>query len=156
MQFFIMLVIFVFYVYINHNKFSKESKIAWNILLELNYTKESAYSLIAILDEYTNLNPFYVDKNLLEEEINFTDPASYINQDIKIDESFLDEIPLGINKFISSEEKKFLKKLALEKNKGIFDLQIQLQTLDYFQKNENLFIINNIDEAVQKYLEKFY
>jgi len=123
MQFFIMLVIFVIYVYRNHNKLKKESKI-WKILQKSNYSKESACALIAILDEYTNLNPFYVDKNLLKEKTSFTELADYFNQDLKIKTTFLDEIPLGINKFVSSKEKSFLKNLAQENNKGIFDLQI--------------------------------
>jgi len=156
MKYYILFLIFCLYIYFNYTKYSREIKFAWIVFLKLNYTKESAASIIAILDTYTNINPKYIDKNLLLENTNFTKVNSYFNQDEQIENTFLDDVPLGINKFASYEQKTFLKNLAKENRLSIFNLQIQLHTLDFFLRDERLYEINNIEEAVDKYIEIFY
>jgi hypothetical protein len=157
MQLIILIIVFVVYVYINYSEFSKYAEPSWRTLIELKYTKESAASLLGILDVYTELNPKFVDQRILREKSSFSSRAEYLNLDQKLNETFInDGIPLGINKFTTFEEKSYLKNLARENNLSIFDIQIQLNTLNYFQKDERFFEINNINEAVDKYLDKFY
>ena len=157
MQFILLIIIFIVYVYINYSEFTKYAEPSWRTLIELNYTKESAASLLGILDVYTDLNPKFVDQGILREKSSFSSRAEYLNLDQKLNETFInDGIPLGINKFTTFEEKSYLKNLARENNASIFDIQIQLNTLNYFQKEERFFELDNINEAVDKYLDKFY
>ena len=157
MQYILLIIFFVVYIYINYSEFPRYAEASWRILIGLNYSKESAASLLGILDVYTELNPKFVDQDILREKSTFSTRADYLNQDQKLNDTFInDEIPMGINKFTNLEEKSFLKNLAQENNLNIFDIQIQLNTLNFFQKDERFFEINNINEAVDKYLDKFY
>ena len=157
MQFILLIIIFIVYVYINYSEFSKYAEPSWRILIGLNYTKESAASLLGILDVYTELNPKFVDQRILREKSSFSSRAEYLNLDQKLNDTFInDGIPLGINRFTTFEEKSYLKNLAQENHLSIFDIQIQLNTLNFFQRDERFFEINNINEAVDKYLDKFY
>ena len=157
MQLILLVIVFVVYVYINYSEFTKYAEPSWRTLIELNYTKESAASLLGILDVYTDLNPKFVDQRILREKSSFSSRAEYLNLDQKLNDTFInDGIPLGINRFTTFEEKSFLKNLAQENHLSIFDIQIQLNTLNHFQKDERFFEINNINEAVDKYLDKFY
>ena len=157
MQYILFIIFFVVYVYINYSEFPRYAEASWRILIELNYTKESAASLLGILDVYTELNPKFVDQDILHEKSSFSTRADYLNQDQKLNETFIyDEIPMGINKFTNFEQKCFLKNLAQENHLNIFDIQIQLNTLNFFQKDERFFEINDINEAIDKYLNKFY
>ena len=157
MQFILLIIIFVVYIYINYSEFPRYAEPSWRILIGLKYSKESAASLLGILDVYTDLNPKFVEQNILREKSSFSSRAEYLNLDEKLNETFInDGIPLGINKFTTFEEKSFLKNLAQENHLSIFDIQIQLNTLNFFQKDERFFEIKNINEAVDKYLDKFY
>ena len=157
MQYILFIIFFVVYIYINYSEFPRYAEASWRILIELNYTKESAASLLGILDVYTELNPKFVDQDILHEKSSFSTRADYLNQDQKLNETFIyDEIPMGINKFTIFEQKSFLKNLAQENHLNIFDIQIQLNTLNFFQKDERFFEINDINEAIDKYLNKFY
>ena len=157
MQFTLLIIIFIVYVYLNYSDFPRFAEPSWRILIGLKYTKESAASLLGILDVYTDLNPKFVEQNILREKSSFSSRAEYLNLDQKLNETFInDGIPLGINKFTTFEEKSYLKNLAQENHLSIFDIQIQLNTLNHFQKDERFFEINNINEAVDKYLNKFY
>ena len=157
MQLIILIIVFVVYVYINYSEFPRYAEASWRILIGLNYSKESAASLLGILDVYTELNPRFVDKDILHEKSSFSTRAEYLNQNQKLNETFInDEIPMGINKFTNLEEKSFLKNLAQENHLSMFDIQIQLNTLNFFQKDERFFEINDINEVIDKYLNKFY
>ena len=157
MQYILLIIFFVVYIYINYSEFPRYAEASWRILIGLNYSKESAASLLGILDVYTELNPKFVDQDILHEKSSFSTRADYLNQDQKLNETFIyDEIPMGINKFTNFEQKCFLKNLAQENHLNIFDIQIQLNTLNFFQKDERFFEINDINEAIDKYLNKFY
>ena len=157
MQLILLIIVFVVYVYINYSEFPRYAEASWRILIGLNYSKESAASLLGILDVYTELNPKFVDQDILREKSTFSTRADYLNQDQKLTETFInDEIPMGINRFTTFEQKSFLKNLAQENHLNIFDIQIQLNTLNFFQKDERFFEINDINEAIDKYLNKFY
>ena len=156
MTYILMFIVFAVYIYMNYSEFPRNADVAWLTLANLNYTKEAAASLLGILDVYTNLNPKFVNQTILHEKSSFS-RAEYLNQKQKLNETFInDQIPLGINKFTIFEEKSFLKNLAQENNLYMFNIQIQLHTLDFFQRDERFFEIENIDEAVDKYLNKFY
>ena len=157
MQYILFIIFFVVYIYINYSEFPRYAEASWRILIGLNYTKESAASLLGILDVYTELNPKFVDQDILYEKSSFSTRTEYLNQDQKLNDTFInDEIPMGINKFTNLEEKSFLKNLAQENHLSMFDIQIQLNTLNFFQKDERFFEINDINEAIDKYLNKFY
>ena len=157
MQYILLIIFFVVYIYINYSEFPRYAEASWRILIGLNYSKESAASLLGILDVYTELNPKFVDQDILYEKSSFSTRTEYLNQDQKINDTFInDEIPMGINKFTNLEEKSFLKNLAQENHLSMFDIQIQLNTLNFFQKDERFFEINDINEAIDKYLNKFY
>jgi len=157
MTYILMILVFAVYIYMNYSEFPRNAEIAWLTLVNLNYTKEAAASLLGILDVYTELNPKFVNQTILHEKSSFSGRAGYLNQDQKLNETFIyDQIPMGINKFTSFEEKNFLKNLAQENRMSMFNIQIQLNTLDFFQRDERFFEINKIDEAVDKYLNKFY
>ncbi len=157
MQYILFIIFFVVYIYINYSEFPRYAEASWRILIGLNYSKESAASLLGILDVYTELNPKFVDQDILYEKSSFSTRTEYLNQDQKLNDTFInDEIPMGINKFTNLEEKSFLKNLAQENHLSMFDIQIQLNTLNFFQKDERFFEINDINEAIDKYLNKFY
>ena len=157
MQYILFIIFFVVYIYINYSEFPRYAEASWRILIGLNYSKESAASLLGILDVYTELNPKFVDQDILREKSTFSTRADYLNQDQKLSETFInDEIPMGINRFTTFEQKSFLKNLAQENHLNIFDIKIQLNTLNYFQKDERFFEINDINVAIDKYLNKFY
>ena len=157
MQYILLIIFFVVYIYINYSEFPRYAEASWRILIGLNYSKESAASLLGILDVYTELNPKFVDQDILYEKSSFSTRTEYLNQDQKLNDTFInDEIPMGINKFTNLEEKSFLKNLAQENHLSMFDIQIQLNTLNFFQKDERFFEINDINEAIDKYLNKFY
>ncbi len=157
MQYILFIIFFVIYIYINYSEFPRYAEASWRILIGLNYSKESAASLLGILDVYTELNPKFVDQDILYEKSSFSTRTEYLNQDQKLNDTFInDEIPMGINKFTNLEEKSFLKNLAQENHLSMFDIQIQLNTLNFFQKDERFFEINDINEAIDKYLNKFY
>ena len=157
MQYILFIIFFVVYIYINYSEFPRYAEASWRILIGLNYSKESAASLLGILDVYTELNPKFVDQDILYEKSSFSTRTEYLNQDQKLNETFInDEIPMGINRFTTFEQKSFLKNLAQENHLNIFDIKIQLNTLNYFQKDERFFEINDINVAIDKYLNKFY
>ena len=157
MQYILFIIFFVVYIYINYSEFPRYAEASWRILIGLNYSKESAASLLGILDVYTELNPKFVDQDILYEKSSFSTRTEYLNQDQKLNDTFInDEIPMGINKFTNLEEKSFLKNLAQENHLSMFDIQIQLNTLNFFQKDERFFEINDINVAIDKYLNKFY
>lgn len=157
MTYILMFIVFAVYIYMNYSEFPRNADVAWLTLVNLNYTKEATASLLGILDFYTDLNPKFVNQTILHEKSSYSGRAGYLNQDQKLNDTFIhDKIPLGINKFTTFEEKSFLKNLAQENNFSMFNIQIQLHTLDFFQRDERFFEIENIDEAVDKYLNKFY